>query len=232
MELSAEARAELLSTLETRFEKNMMRHHGLEWAKVQARLEANAEKLWSLNEMEKTGGEPDVVGFDQKTGETIFYDCSAQSPEGRRSLCYDGHALDSRKANKPKGSAVDMASAMGIALLTEEQYRALQKLGKFDTKTSSWIETPPDIRKTRRRDLCRLPLRSCFRVSQRCGILLCRQRVSRFAQGLELSVSFTTCPPFMTSAIFCVFSSERISASGFVRVMTTSANFPASSVPI
>ena len=146
-ELSPEQREELLRALKARFEKNMSRHKGLEWAQVQARLEANAEKLWSLNEMERTGGEPDVVGHDKKTGEYIFYDCSAESPKGRRSVCYDREALESRKENKPEDSAIDMAAAMGIELLTEEQYRELQKLGNFDTKTSSWVKTPSDIRK-------------------------------------------------------------------------------------
>src|SRR5437868_7710152 len=145
--LSPKQREELLNTLKARFEKNMNRHKGLEWAKVQAKLEARTEKLWSLNEMERTGGEPDVVGFNKKTGEYIFYDCSTESPKDRRSLCYDGEALESRKEHKPKDSAMDMASAMGIELLTEEQYRALQKLGDFDTKTSSWVKTPSDIRK-------------------------------------------------------------------------------------
>ena len=146
-ELSSEQREELLRALKARFEKNMNRHEGLEWAKVKARLEANPEKLWSLSEMERTGGEPDVVGHDKKTGEYIFFDCSPESPKGRRSLCYDREALDSRKENKPKNTAVDMAAAMGIELLTEEQYRELQKLGNFDTKTSSWVKTPSDIRK-------------------------------------------------------------------------------------
>ena len=141
------ANQELLRTLKARFEKNMNRHKALEWAQVQAKLEANTEKLWSLNEMESTGGEPDVVGHDKETGEYIFYDCSAESPKGRRSVCYDRKALESRKKHKPKNSAVDMAAAMGIELLTEEQYRELQKLGNFDTKTSSWIITPADIRK-------------------------------------------------------------------------------------
>jgi hypothetical protein len=145
--LSAEDRDELLKALQARFEKNMSRHKGLEWSKVQAKLEANAEKLWSLNEMEKTGGEPDVVAFDKKTGEFVFYDCSAESPKGRRSVCYDREALEARKEHKPKDSALNMATAMGIELLTEEQYRELQKLGKFDEKTSSWIQTPADIRK-------------------------------------------------------------------------------------
>ena len=144
--LSAEQRAELFGALKSRFEKNMDRHKGLEWAKVQARLEANAEKLWSLSEMERTGGEPDVVGFDKKTGEYIFYDCSAESPKGRRSLCYDRRALDSRKEHKPAGDAVSMAAAMGVELLTADEYRELQKLGQFDTKTSSWIATPSNIR--------------------------------------------------------------------------------------
>jgi hypothetical protein len=145
--LSAKQGDELLRALKARFEKNMNRHKGLEWAKVQAKLEANTEKLWSLNEMERTGGEPDVVGHDKKTGEYIFYDCSAESPKGRRSLCYDRQALESRKEHKPENSAIDVAAAMGIELLTEEQYRELQNLGNFDTKTSSWITTPSEIRK-------------------------------------------------------------------------------------
>src|SRR5947209_5863567 len=145
-DLSPEQREELLRALKARFEKNMNRHKGLEWAKVQAKLEVNAEKLWSLNEMERTGGEPDVVGHDKKTGEYIFYDCSAGSPKERRSLCYDREALDSRKENKPNDNALNMAAAMGIELLTEEQYRELQKLGEFDTKTSSWVKTPSEIR--------------------------------------------------------------------------------------
>lgn len=145
--LAAGQQAALLSTLKSRFEKNMGRHKGLAWAAVQARLEANADKIWSLNEMEITGGEPDVVAYDKKTGEYIFYDCSAESPAGRRSFCYDGEALRSRKEHKPKNSAVDMATAMGIELLTEQQYRELQELGNFDTKTSSWIITPAAIRK-------------------------------------------------------------------------------------
>jgi hypothetical protein len=138
---------ELLKTLKARFEKNMNRHKGLDWAKVQARLEANPQKLRSLNEMETTGGEPDVVGRDKKSGEYIFYDCSAESPKGRRSICYDHEALEARKEHKPKDSAVNMAATMGIELLTEEQYRELQKLGNFDLKTSSWVKTPPEIRK-------------------------------------------------------------------------------------
>ena len=146
-ELSPEQREELLRALKARFEKNMDRHKGLEWAKVQARLDANNEKLWSLNEMERTGGEPVVVGHNKKTGEYIFYYCSADSPKGRRSICYDREALESRKEHKPKDSAVDMAAAMGIELLSEEQYRELQELGDFDTKTSSWVKTPADIRK-------------------------------------------------------------------------------------
>jgi hypothetical protein len=146
-DLSPEKREELLRALKARFEKNMNRHRGLEWANVQARLVANAEKLWSLSEMERTGGEPDVVGHDKKTGEYIFYDCSAESPKGRRSVCYDREALESRKEHKPKDNAIDMADAIGIELLMEEQYRELQKLGNFDTKTSSWVKTPSDIRK-------------------------------------------------------------------------------------
>ena len=146
-ELSPKPREELLGALKARFEKNMNRHKGLDWAKVQPKLEANADKLWSINEMEHTGGEPDVVGYDKKTGEYIFYDCSAESPKGRTSFCYDREALDSRKEHKPKNSVVDMAAAMGVELLTEEQYFELQKLGEFDTKTSSWIATPPEIRK-------------------------------------------------------------------------------------
>jgi hypothetical protein len=147
MELTAEQRETLLKTMKTRFEKNMNRHKGLEWAKVQAKLEANGEKLWSLHEMERTGGEPDVVGYDPNTDEYTLYDCSAESPKGRRSLCYDRDALESRKEFKPQDNALDLAAAMGIEILTEEQYRALQKLGNFDTKTSSWVKTPAEIRK-------------------------------------------------------------------------------------
>jgi len=158
-ELSPEQHEELLRALKARFEKNMNRHKGLEWAKIQAKLEANTEKLWSLNEMERTGGEPDVIGHDKKTGEYIFYDCSAESPKGRRYVCYDREGQEGRKKQKstkgakigktggPEGNAIDMAAAMGIELLTEEQYRELQKLGNFDTKTSSWVKTPSDIRK-------------------------------------------------------------------------------------
>jgi len=145
--LSSEQREELLKTLKTRFEKNMNRHKGLEWAKVQTKLEANTEKLYSVNEMEITGGEPDVVGHDKKTGEYIFYDCSAESPKERRSLCYDHEALEKRKEHKPVDSAINMATDMGIELLTEEQYLQLQQLGKFDTKTSGWLKTPSDVRK-------------------------------------------------------------------------------------
>ena len=145
--LSAEQRSALLSTLKARFEKNKQRHKGIDWANVQAKLEANPEKLWSLHEMEETGGEPDVVGADKKTGEFLFYDCSAESPKGRRSVCYDHEALESRKEHKPENSAFEMAADMGIELLTEEQYRELQKLGNFDTKTSSWILTPANISK-------------------------------------------------------------------------------------
>ncbi|HEX6283908.1 MAG TPA: DUF4256 domain-containing protein [Pyrinomonadaceae bacterium] len=145
--LSATEREELIRTLKARFEKNPNRHKGIDWTKVQAKLDASDEKLWSLNEMEKTGGEPDVVGFDKKTGDYIFVDCSAESPKGRRSVCYDREALEGRKEHKPKDSAIDMANAMGVELLTEEQYRDLQKLGEFDLKTSSWVQTPADIRK-------------------------------------------------------------------------------------
>lgn len=145
--LPAGRREDLLKILKARFEKNMSRHKGLEWTKVQAKLLTNNEKLWSLNEMERTGGEPDVIYYDKKTGEYIFYDCSAESPQGRRSFCYDREALESRKEYKPKDSAIDMCSVMGIELLTEEQYRELQKLGKFDMKTSSWVKTPSEIRK-------------------------------------------------------------------------------------
>jgi len=146
-DLKAKEREELLKTLKARFEKNMRRHKALEWAKIQAKLESNFEKLWSLNEMERTGGEPDVVGYDKKTGEYLFYDCSAESPNGRRSLCYDREALESRKEFKPADTAMDMAAVMGIEVLSEEQYRELQKLGDFDTKTSSWLKTPSEIRK-------------------------------------------------------------------------------------
>src|SRR5882672_8483479 len=146
-ELSPKQREELLITLKARFEKNMNRHKGLAWAKVQAKLEADAGRLWSLNEMESTGGEPDVVGYDKKTGEYIFYDCSAESPKGRRSLCFDREALEARKEFKPKNNALDMATAMGIELLSEEQYRELQQIGNFDAKTSSWVKTPAAIRK-------------------------------------------------------------------------------------
>jgi uncharacterized protein DUF4256 len=146
-QLSAKQRDDLLTTLQARFEKNMNRHKGLDWSKVQAKLDANPEKLWSLNEMERTGGEPDVVAFDKKSGEYSFYDCSVESPKERRSICYDREALEARKEHKPKDSAVDMATAMGIELLTGEQYRELQKLGNFDLKTSSWVKTPSDIRK-------------------------------------------------------------------------------------
>jgi hypothetical protein len=145
--LSPEQRDGLLRLLKARFEKNMSRHKGLEWDTVQARLSASAPKLWSLSEMERTGGEPDVVGHDEKTGECLFFDCSAESPSGRRSVCYDREALAARKEHKPQNSALEMAAAMGIELLTEEQYRELQKLGNFDTKTSSWVKTPSDIRR-------------------------------------------------------------------------------------
>ena len=146
-ELSSEQREELLKKLQSRFEEYINRHKGIDWAKVKARLEANPGKLWSLHEMERTGGEPDVVGHDQKTGEYVFFDCSAESPEGRTSVCYDREGLESRKEHKPKTSAMDMAAEMGIEMLTEEQYRELQKLGKFDRKSSSWVVAPDDIRK-------------------------------------------------------------------------------------
>lgn len=145
--LNEEQHDHLLSTLKARFESNLSRHPGLEWADVQARLEAHPEKLWSLHEMERTGGEPDVVGHDNQTGDYIFYDCSAESPKGRRSVCYDREGLESRKEHKPEDTAMDMAAAMGIEILTEEHYRALQELGEFDTKTSSWLKTPAAIRK-------------------------------------------------------------------------------------
>jgi hypothetical protein len=145
-ELSPEHRIELLAELKTRFEKNPGRHKGLEWATVQVRLEANAGKLWSLGEMERTGGEPDVIGFDKKTGECIFYDCAGESPKGRRSLCYDGAALESRKEHKPKNSAMGLASEMGVEMLNEDEYLRLQELGHFDARTSSWLATPPDVR--------------------------------------------------------------------------------------
>lgn len=145
--LTAAQRTELLQTLKDRFEKNKNRHKGIDWSKVQANLEASPAKLWSLYEMERTGGEPDVVGYDEKTGEYIFYDCSPESPKGRRSVCYDRAALDARKEHKPKTSAMDMAAEMGVTLLSEAQYRDLQKLGEFDLKTSSWVQTPPEIRK-------------------------------------------------------------------------------------
>jgi hypothetical protein len=146
-ELLTEQVDELLRILKARFEKNLNRHNGLEWANVQAKLEIHTEKLWSLNEMERTGGEPDVVGYDTKTGEYIFYDCSTESPKGRRSICYDREGLESRKEHKPENNALDMAASMGIEILTEEQYRELQNLGNFDTKTSSWIKTPAEVRK-------------------------------------------------------------------------------------
>jgi hypothetical protein len=146
-ELSSQQRAEVLLILKARFEKNLIRHKGIEWSKVQAKLEVEAEKLWSLSEMERTGGEPDVVGYDKKTDQYSFYDCSAESPIGRRSICFDQEGLDSRKEHKPEGNAIEMAAAMGIELLTEEQYRELQNLGEFDTKTSSWVKTPAAIRK-------------------------------------------------------------------------------------
>jgi len=162
-ELTREQSDELIKILKTRFEKNMARHKGYEWDKIEAKLELNPEKLWSLNEMESTGGEPDVVGTDKSTGEYIFYDCCAESPKGRRSICYDREALDSRKEFKPKNSAVDMANEMGIELLSEEEYRELQKLGKFDTKTSSWIKTPDEIRKLGGAVFCDFRYNTVFR---------------------------------------------------------------------
>lgn len=188
MDLSPEKREELLRTLKARFEKNMNRHEGIEWAKVQAKIEDNSEKLWSLNEMERTGGEPDVLGHDTKTGQYIFYDCSEESPKGRRSLCYDHEALESRKENRPKNNVIDMAAAMGIELLKEEEYRNFQKLGKYDTKTSSWIRTPSDIRKLWCH-LCGFPLRQCLRVSQRCRIILCIKRVPWLVEGLNFALT-------------------------------------------
>jgi hypothetical protein len=146
-ELSSDQREQLFKTLKTRFEKNMKRHKGIDWDKVITKLEDNPKKLWSLHEMEKSGGEPDVVGYDKKSGEFIFYDCSAESPKGRRSICYDHQALEARKEHKPDDSAINMAEEMGIEILTEEEYRGLQELGEFDTKTSSWVKTPADIRK-------------------------------------------------------------------------------------
>ncbi|MBK7140742.1 MAG: DUF4256 domain-containing protein [bacterium] len=146
-DLSPDQRNKLLNTLKSRFEKNMDRHQGLDWSKVEAKLRAHAEKLWSLNEMEQTGGEPDVVGFDKKSGEFIFYDCAPETPKGRRSLCYDRAALNARKEHKPADSATDVAATMGVELLSEEEYRELQSLGQFDQKTSSWLKTPADIRK-------------------------------------------------------------------------------------
>src|SRR4029079_14329395 len=146
-ELSPKQHEDLLKTLKARFDKNMNRHKGIEWAKVKTKMESNLKKLWSLNAMEETGGEPDVIAFDKKTGDYIFYDCSAESPKGRRSFCYDHEALEKRKEHKPKDSAMNLAQAMGIELLREDQYRELQKLGEFDTKTSTWIKSPPEIRK-------------------------------------------------------------------------------------
>ncbi len=182
--LTATQRDGLIGILKMRFEKNPKRHKGIEWASVQAKLDANPDKLWSLNEMEQTGGEPDVVGFDKKTGEYIFYDCSPESPKERRSICYDHEALEKRKENKPANSAVQMATDMGIALLTEEQYRGLQQLGEFDLKTSSWIETPAEIRKLNGALILRSSLQYGVCVSQWCRILLWRKRVSGVVTGL------------------------------------------------
>jgi hypothetical protein len=161
-ELSTEQQTELIRVLKVRFEKNMNRHKGIEWNNVQTKLVSNPGKLWSLNEMERTGGEPDVVGLDKNTGEYIFYDCSAESPKGRRSICYDRDALESRKEHKPKNNAIDMAASMGIELLTEDQYRELQLLGKFDLKTSSWVKTPSEIRKLGGAIFCDLRYKHVF----------------------------------------------------------------------
>jgi hypothetical protein len=182
--LSPEGHSALLEVLKTRFEKNKNRHKGLDWSQVQARLEANPGKLWSLDEMERTGGEPDVVGHDQKTGEYIFYDCSAESPKGRRSLCYDKQAWESRKEFKPENNALDMAAEIGIELLTEEEYRHLQQLGKFDTKTSSWVQTPANIRKLGGAVFLRPPLRNRFPLSQWSRIVLRRPGIPWFVKSL------------------------------------------------
>lgn len=182
--LSPQQQVVLLGTLKTRFEKHMNRHKGLEWRKVETRLKAHPEKLWSLHEMERTGGEPDVVVYDRKTGEYIFVDCSAESPAERRSLCYDRQARESRKEHKPKGSAVEMAEAMGIELLTEEEYRRLQELGEFDTKTSSWVKTPAEIRKLGGALFCDRRYNHVFHVSQRRGVVLRGSWISRQAQSV------------------------------------------------
>ena len=176
-ELKPKQQEELLKTLKTRFDKNMSRHKGIDWAKVAARLESDSKKLWSLNEMEITGGEPDVVGFDKKSGEYIFYDCAAESPKGRRSICYDHEALESRKENKPEDSAKGMAADMGIEILTEEQYRGLQELGEFDLKTSSWVETPAAIRKLKGALFCDRRYNQVF-VYQWRRVLLCCKSLS------------------------------------------------------
>ncbi len=186
-DLAPKQREELLKVLKARFEKNMNRHKGIEWAEVRAKLEADTKKLWSLNEMEITGGEPDVVGHDKKTGEYIFYDCSAESPKGRRSFCYDHEALESRKENKPENSAVEMAADMGIELLTEEQYRELQTTWKFRYENVELGDNAFWYQKTRRRRLYGSPLRQCLPVSQRCRVLLCRQGVPRFVKGLNFA---------------------------------------------
>ena len=186
-QLSQEQREELLTTLKARFEKNRSRHEGLEWATVQAKLEANPEKLWSLNEMEGTEGEPDVVGHDEKTGEYIFCDCSAESPKGRRSVCYDREALESRKKHKPENNAMDMATAMGIELLTEEQYRNLQKVVKFDMKTSSWVQTPAAIRNLGGALFCDLRYDTVFCVPQWSRFLLRCKGLPWLAKGLNIS---------------------------------------------
>ncbi len=188
--MSPKEREALLGILKARFEKHPQRHKGLAWSQVQAKLEANAEKLWSLHEMERTGGEPDVVGHEKKTGEFIFYDCAAESPKGRRSVCYDPDALESRKEHKPKDSAIGMAAAMGIELLTEEEFRELQKLGEFDTKTSSWVKTPAKIRELGGALFCDRRFDTDFRVSQRRGIVLRRPRLPRLAEGLASYFGF------------------------------------------
>ena len=183
--LSPERREQLLRALKARFETNMNRHEGLEWAQVQAKLERSSEKLWSLNEMERTGGEPDVVGHDARTSEYIFYDCSVESPNGRRSLCYDREALASRKEHKPQDSATGMAAAMGIEPLTEEQYRELQKVGEFDTKTSSWIRTPSQIRKLGGALFCDRRYDTVFVYHNGAESYYAAQGVSRVAKGLR-----------------------------------------------
>lgn len=190
--LSPEQCGELIGVLKTRFEKNMGRHKGIAWAKVQARLEADAGKLWSLNEMERTGGEPDVVGHDPKTGETVFFDCSPESPKGRAAVCYDREGLESRKEHKPKNTAMDMAAAMGVELLTEEQYHELQKLGEFDTKTTTWVKTPADIRKLGGGLFGDRRFGRVFIYHNGAQSLLQRQGIPGFAKGLMNNTSCKT----------------------------------------